>query len=138
MSSRNEIGVCECCGAKKVEYRHGLSKSLLRPLVRFSRYGSGYHNPSDMKGMTHSQLANWQKLSYWGLIEKAPDETGKGGFWRITPAGWSFLKGRNPLAKYVWTFRGEWVRGDGPAMLVSEVTGGWKYRPEYAREARPV
>lgn len=138
MSARNEIGECEYCGAKMVEYRHTLSKSLLRPLVRFSRLGKGYHSPSKQEKMTHSQLANWQKLRYWGLIAKAPDETGKGGYWEITELGWGFLRGEYRVQKYAWTYRGDWRRFDGETQTVDQITGGWKYRPDYAREAVPV
>ena len=41
------------------------------------------------------------------------------------------------MRKKVWTYRGEFVRWDGGQVHITDVAGGWKYRPDYAREGRP-
>jgi hypothetical protein len=37
----SELELCEHCGAKLVEYRHGLSKGLMRSLYKLARAGGG-------------------------------------------------------------------------------------------------
>ena len=135
--SRNNFEYCECCGAKLVEYKHSLSKSLLRALVIFMQDSGGAWMQLKDTRLSHNQRCNFPKLRYWGIIDKVTDPDGKGVNWAITKAGWAFLEGRHAVCKHAWTFRGEWIRGEGEALKIDEITGGWKYRPEYAAEALP-
>lgn len=130
--------ICETCGAKVVEYKHGLSKGLVRVLYIIARGGKVGEtiSMSDLK-LTYSQRCNSQKLRYWYLIEKVHDQLSKGGDWRVTNRGSEFLQGIISLPQYVWTFHGEQVRYEGKYRFVDETTGGWKWRPDYAREAIP-
>ncbi len=134
-----DVKRCPHCDAKMVEYKHSLSKSLARVLYRISQHldaNREFHVGSC--NLTNSQINNLQKLRYWGIIEKRADEKRKGGYWRVTDVGLWFMEGRTVLRKYVWTYRGEFVRFDGPQVLISELTDGWKYRPDYARESVPA
>ena len=80
---------CAHCGAKMVEYKHGLNKGLvvgLRAIAKAGWTGSAV----DLKGLhlTHSEWDNFQKLRYWDLVSKVGGK--KGGKWRITErSGWS-------------------------------------------------
>lgn len=130
--------ICEECGAKVVEYKHGLSIGLVRVLylmARAAEHGYPVHM-ADLK-LTYSQRCNSQKLRYWYLIEKVGDPDGKGGDWLVTQRGREFLKGAISLPKNVWTFRGDTVRYEGRSRYIEQVTDGWKWRPDYAREAIP-
>ena len=128
---------CECCGAKLVKYKHSLSKSLLRCLYIPSALGYKSFNPGELD-MNYNQRANFQKLQYWGLVERCDQDKAKGGDWRITEKGWFFLRGEIKVHKIAWTFRGKLERYDGEEVSVMEVTGGWRYRPDYARERAPL
>ncbi len=130
--------ICGECGAKVVEYKHGLSKGLVRVLYIIAKYRQvgGTVAMSDLK-LTYSQRCNSQKLRYWHLIEKVGDQDGKGGNWRVTHAGSEFLQGIRSLPQFVWTFHGDPIRYEGRYRYVDETTGGWKWRPDYAREAIP-
>jgi hypothetical protein len=130
--------ICETCGAKVVEYKHGLSKGLVRVLYLIAQAGlpGSTISMSEVK-LTYSQRCNSQKLRYWYLIEKVHDELSKGGDWRITQRGSDFLQGKISLPQYVWTFHGEQVRYEGRYRYIDQVTGGWKWRPDYGREAIP-
>ncbi len=134
-----EAKLCRHCGAKMVEYPHTLSRSLARVIFRIChniRPGDpGFHVGSC--GLTNSQINNLQKLRYWGLIAKARDASAKGGHWKLTDLGLAFASGRIQIRRKVWTYRGEFVRFDGDQINITDVSAGWKYRPEYAREARP-
>lgn len=135
--SKKIIGKCECCGADLIEWTHGLTKGLLRALERFSRFGDGFHNPADPRlKLNHNQLANWQKLRYWKLIE-GDEVNPKSGEWRITTLGWLFLANELKTHKKVVTFRAVVQRYEGDLVSVVQVTDGWWLRPDYIREARP-
>jgi len=130
--------ICEHCGAKVVEYKHGLSKGLLRTLFKMAK-AQQLKAPVSMcdLDLTYSERCNAQKLKYWGLIVKAGDPTGKGGDWYVTLAGKEFLRGDTVLRHSVWTYRGEVMRFEGRLQDISTITGGWRWRPDYAREAEP-
>lgn len=127
---------CNHCGAKVVEYKHSLSKGLLRGLFKLAQNGGGPINIRTI-GMTVDQLTNFQKLRYWGLVAKSDPENPKGGDWNITSLGWEFIKGQIRVNKSVWSFRGSFVRFDGELVSFEGVTDGYKYRQDYAEEARP-
>lgn len=126
---------CPHCGSKMVEYKHSLSKGLLRALVKFARRGTGIVNLNDCN-MSLSERTNFYKLKYWGLLDKASDNE-RGGEWLMSALGWSFVKGETQLRKLVWSYRGAFARFDGNRVFIQDVTDGWKYRPDYAREAVP-
>lgn len=130
--------ICETCGAKVVEYKHGLSKGLVRVLYIIAKYrqAGGAVPMADLK-LTYSQRCNSQKLRYWYLIEKVGDADSKGGNWRVTQRGADFLQGKISVPQFVWTFHGEQIRYEGRYRYIDQVTGGWKWRPDYAREAIP-
>jgi hypothetical protein len=130
--------LCPHCDAKMVEYCHSLSKSLARVIYRITQNldrERRFHVGSI--GLTNSQINNTQKLRYWDIIAKEPDASAKGGHWKLTDAGLAFAQGRIPMRKKVWTYRGDVVRFEGGEVWIMDVAGGWKYRPDYAREGRP-
>ena len=129
---------CPHCDAKMVEYKHGLSKGLARSLYRISQHldsNNEYHIAEC--SLTYSQRENSRKLKHWKIIEKLGDKDSKGGRWRVTDVGMEFLKGHIMLRKYVWTYRDEFVRFAGDRVYITELTDGWKYRPDYVRESVP-
>lgn len=128
---------CDHCGAKMVEYKHTLSKNLLRGFARIvkSVEPALTFQFKDCAFLSYSQASNMQKLRYWGMIQKADDETKKGGDWIITPLAIKFLKGELSLPVAVWSYRATWVRDEDATKTIEQITDGWKYRPEYAAEA---
>ncbi len=129
---------CPTCDAKMVEYPHSLSRGLARVIFRICQnlgVDRDFHVGSC--DLTNSQINNTQKLRYWGIIAKAPDASAKGGNWILTDVGLAFAQGRIPMRKKVWTYRGDVVRFEGGEVYIMDVAGGWKYRPDYAREGRP-
>lgn len=119
-----------------VEYKHGLSKSLMRCLVKLCDAGGGPLNISDDITLTKSQYTNVAKLAYWSITEKANPHGGeRGGVWKVTRIGWQFIRGEISLPKWVRVYRGDVVKKSARGIYFDEVTGGWKYKPQYAREA---
>tara|TARA_R110000803_G_scaffold142564_2_gene208827 strand:+ start:162 stop:608 length:447 start_codon:yes stop_codon:yes gene_type:complete len=127
-----DVKCCEHCGAKVVEYKHSLSKSLVRCLYVAAKEGRQSFNPNNLK-LNYTQKSNFQKLKYWNLICKIGNE--KSGDWKITNFGWDFLEGNKVAQKSVFTFRGNVVRYEGDYIDIIKITGGWKHRVDYVNEA---
>lgn len=135
-----EKETCPHCGASMVEYKHGLSKGLLIGLLRLFEKG----RPVNLKflQLSRNQWDNFQKLRYWGLVEKyrvknPNSDEQKGGVWTITAAGIDFCTGKLAVPRYVWTYRGDAKRFDGVPVKIADVDEGYRKRLDYAREAVP-
>lgn len=131
-----ENKTCEHCGAKIVEYKHNFSSALAVGLYRLYQENRAINIKH--LGLTRNQWDNFQKLRYWGLVQKAIDETGKriGGCWSITPLGTAFIEQGIGVSKYVWTYRGETVRFEGDTCFFKDVHPvAYKQREQYAEEA---
>ena len=127
---------CECCGAKMVEYRHSFNYALAFCLHRIYLE----ENPVNIKTLDlHTyQWNNFQKLQYWGLVEKAFDHSGDRikGMWSITERGIKFVEGRIKIRKSVWTYRSEPLRADGNEILFDDVHDkSFKRASTYAEES---
>lgn len=132
----SEKKICECCGAKIVEYRHAFSESLA--ICLYKLYEANAVVNIKHLGLTRNQWDNFQKLRYWGLVVKATDEKGKriGGYWSITLSGVAFIEEGTGITKSVWTYRGETVRFEGDTVFFKDKhLAGYTQREEYAEEA---
>lgn len=139
---------CDCCGNKITAYTHNLNKPLvsaLRQLVDFYQDTQIDHRVSgkvcnlakDLK-LTHNQLANFQKLQYFGLVQDT-----KGG-WYPTQLGIDFINGVERVYSPVATFKSEvlpfsheaWKTHSKPVLVgVKEIDEtSYKQREEYASE----
>ena len=120
-----------------VEYRHTFSNALAEGLWRLYRHGASVNIKH--LNLTRNQWDNFQKLRYWGLVEKSRENDGQriGGEWRITAAGRAFVLGQTEIQRCVWTYRGERVRYEGATVQFRNFHEGYKKRPDYAREAKP-
>lgn len=70
---------CECCGHKLTAYTHSLNKPLvngLRQLVDWYEREKKICNINNDLVLTHNQIANFQKLKHFGLV----DLIQRGGF----------------------------------------------------------
>ena len=127
--------ICECCGAKVVEYKHTLNAGLVSALYELSLYDK----PMALTdiNITRNQWTNFQKLRYWRLVAKELHADGTGtGNWYVTPHGMDFIANITPVHKNVWTFRGDAIRNDGELVRFSDLYDPrYKQRVEYAREA---
>lgn len=133
---KREPEFCHYCGAKMKEYPFTLRKGIVRALVKwYKKNGLEYGKKADVK-LSRGEYSNWAHLRYWGLIEALPGD-GRGGTWRVTQKGLDFITGKISLRKKVWTWRNKIQREEGQLTYIQDVTDGWKYRPDYAREGRP-
>jgi hypothetical protein len=127
---------CDHCGAKIVEYKHSFSAALAHGLYELFCV----KEPINIKylGLTRNQWDNFQKLRYWGLVEKAVNEEGRriAGHWSMTEKGIDFIKGRITIPKSVWTFRGDSVRFEGDSCYFLDVHDtSYQQREDYVNSA---
>lgn len=92
----------------------------------------GYSRPANLRliGLTKTEYTNFQKLQYWGLVEKL----NKGGLWQVTARGREFVAGSVAVPKYVWTYRGKTVRQSGELIFVNNVSSVTRQREDYAAD----
>lgn len=120
-----------------VEYKFTLNKGLARCLFKLNRKSNSDFVEIRTIGLTTSEWTNFQKLRYWNLIEKKiEDDTGKGGYWRISEIGIRFLTGKIQLPKSVIMYRNNKVRNEGELLSFKDITGGYEYRSDYVEQAR--
>lgn len=127
--SKKKGEVCPHCGAKVVEYRHGFNKVLASALIKLSK-APGPVAIKDL-GMSHSELANLQKLSYWSLIENP-----RLGVWGLTENGRRFMDGRSLIHEFVWSYRGEFRRFEGDLISFKDRHPNPDQRPDYQEQVR--
>jgi hypothetical protein len=120
-----------------VEYRHAFTAALAQGLYLMYRRNRAVN--LKVLGLTRNQWDNFQKLRYWGLVEKAERADGKriGGAWRITQHGIDFIERRVSVQRAVWTYRGERVRFEGDPTTFEAVHGPYMTRPDYSDQSRP-
>ena len=143
---------CECCGGKVTAYTHQINKSLasaLRQLVKFYQDSQIDERIAGMScslqkdlNLTHNQLANFQKLKYFGLVTN----TGLSGKWLPTELGIKFIAGEAKVLTPVATLGGQvlphgtkaWDTHKGKIKEVSvydlDAEIFYKKREEYAEE----
>jgi hypothetical protein len=131
--------ICECCGAKIVEYKHSFNQSLADSLYKLYEAGGGPININQI-GLSPVQWNNFQKLKYWGLVRKAErnDKSHIGGFWELTRIGYEFIEKGFGIYKNVWTFRGKSTKYEGDTVFFNDLHELYiKTRPDYANESKP-
>jgi hypothetical protein len=129
--------ICECCGAKVVEYKHNFNAALANSLYKIYNFGKPI--AISELSLTRNQWTNFQKLRYWDLVSPLKDKNGKriGSLWEVTTTGVNFVEGKRSIFKYVWTFRGQCDRFEGELITFKEMhEKHYKKRPEYAQEAQ--
>ena len=138
MSSQRKQ-VCDCCKQPLIEHRQMLSTGLVRSLwVAYSMKRKDPFRVAEL-GLTHGDQANWQKLRYWGLVQKEYDAQGHriGGHWSVTDIGEAFLAGLVKVDYAIWTYRGEVVEWEhGKKVGPRDCWEGYRGRRQWAQDAR--
>jgi len=119
--------ICECCGAKIIEYKHGLNKVLIQALVKFYKAG-GKCSIMDFD-MNFNERNNFQKLKHWGIIYRHEGSN----IWEVTKKGRGFLYKENPLPRYVFTYRNKVESFSEERVFIDEVKD-YIHDKEYFRE----
>jgi hypothetical protein len=102
----NEHQRCPYCDAKLNNRTERLTKGLCKTLIKFwhkSLNGTRARHLLKACGFTTSEINNFQKLRYFGLVEK----TSTSGVWRMTPLGEQFAMNCCDVPVYVEVYRNE-------------------------------
>lgn len=124
---------CQHCGQPVMKHKHSLTKSLARILTLIPLM-SEFHLQKHLK-LTKNEYANFQKLKYWGLVEKV---YGKSGYWIVTTLGRKFVFGEISVPRTVITFNNRVIDQSMDVTNMRSAHGFWKTREEYARDSEPA
>lgn len=109
---------CQHCGARLTGRYETLSKALCMVLIKAYvkarlKGKNSLHLQTDLPDLDKNEYNNFQKLRYFGLVMKNPNESNE---WQITKKGVGFLKGETDCAFKVYVFRNEVQRSE-PEMV---------------------
>lgn len=120
---------CEHCGAKVFKYKHSLNSGLAIGLSKLQKKNKS----CSLKelDLTVNQFNNFQKLQYWGFVEKDKSIPGN---WLVTDQGNLFLAGME-FPKTVVTFRGKVVEYLTDKMItIHDLREAYKKKLEYIND----
>lgn len=129
--------ICQHCGAVVAEHKHGLSKGIIRSMYIVAK-AQEIKSPVKLRKLklTYARRANLLKAQYWGMLARGtPDKDS--GEWYITEKGFKFMRGEISMPHYAITFRNEVQTFEGKNLLVTEITDGWSFASDYARDMKP-
>jgi len=122
--------ICSCCGQRMPrKYSHSLNRPLCEALVELY-LAPGHKGVISKLNISHSQINNFHKLRYWGLIESIPGTRE----WIVTELGWLFICGKTEIPICVFTVNNERVDvGSFTRKITGLLSPGWQSRIDYAK-----
>lgn len=132
---------CPHCHQSIQQNKQVFSKALGEILLKAAcayPYGKPFHLQNDLK-LTKSEYCNFQKLRYFGLVEKSYEEgVREGGKWKLTSLTRYFINGsRIPRVK--WTFNNQVVEASKDDLItLSEAIGSFEVPAQWAEKALPM
>lgn len=122
---------CHACGAKVVKYSHNFNSGLAIALTKLKKIG-GKSALKDLD-LTVNQFNNFQKIQYWGLVEKYHEA----GIWKITKDGDKFLAG-GEISKKVLTFRGKRIAFGDEKTTIDKLRKEYLKKADYVKERKGI
>lgn len=123
--NRHEGVECPSCDQFVRVYRRKINSAMARTLITMYHKGGTdefVHTPS-LPGDTHEA----SQLSWWGFIEEEKvlrEDGGRAGYWRVTPAGESWLLNQTKAAKYALVYNSKLLGlDDEESVLVTDALG---------------
>lgn len=96
---------CPCCDQTVKVYKRQINRGIARSLGRmYQLKGLGWVHVPTMIGARSREEG---KLAYWGLAEESTEpreDGGRAGWWRVTPRGERFIRGKIRVPKYAYTY----------------------------------
>lgn len=125
----NNVSICPTCGAKIVEYKHSINRTLVSCLHRLNSLGGRAR--LDKMQLDNTQFANFQKLRYFGLAVP----TNEHNEWQITNLGVWFLQGRIQVSRFVITKNAVVIRKSQEVVFINEVKDCVQYKTNWQAQA---
>ena len=131
---------CPHCKRPYMQNLHTFSKSLAQIILKVTRNnkeGQPFHLQKDMQ-LSSNQYANFQKLQYWGLVEKHYEgNKRRGGYWHLTHKAQYLLDGQ-AIPKSITTFKSEIVSVSKETVIMKEVVGFYDIPNTWAKRQEAV
>jgi hypothetical protein len=126
--------VCSHCGANVRAYKHRLNKGLIKGLLCLYNVEGGVSKIADLP-LTKNEFNNFQKLGFWGLVEKETVGGERTCRWKLTKLGYDFILGRSLVPVWVETFRRARIGNSKEMVGISDlVTVNYKKREDYLND----
>jgi len=96
---------CPCCQQFAKVYRRKINSGMARALIQCYLIGRGQYVHATELGSHETAQLQW-----WGLLEEQPakrPDGGRTGWWRITPLGEDWMRGKARVPKYVAIYDGK-------------------------------
>ena len=113
---------CPCCGKLMRSYAKTLDKRLVGLLKEIVEYGKPTFNARNVFGEDHLKLTDFQKLGYWGFIER----TESNGVWGVKLKAKQFLKGSVTVPKRLWIFNKEVIEEEDIYVHIDNLDDRWQ------------
>ena len=116
---------CPFCGRQTKAYGYDLDKKLIQRLITIADHTNLSKDswwPKEVFGKTDTEF---NKLKYWGLIEKVKSK------WRLTGTGIRFLQKQIIVPKKVWVYDDTTISKDDELVNIEMVEPRWKYLAEH-------
>lgn len=116
---------CPCCTQLAKIYRRKIHATMARHLILMYRADSddGWFHMGTVLGGPYGDAA---KLSYWNLIEEAPErrvDGGRAGWWRVTDRGRAFVERELVVPEYARIYDGRLLSYEGDGVRITDALG---------------
>jgi hypothetical protein len=116
---------CPCCTQLAKVYRRKITSGMAQALIVMWRvHGDAYFHLPSISDRWRSRDESF--LRFWGLIEEATekrDDGGRAGWWRVTPLGVAFVRGRERVPKYARIYDGRRLSLEGELISIFDALG---------------
>ena len=133
--------LCPHCHQAIIVNRHPFSKSMATILLKVAEQkdiGEPFHLQRDVI-LTKSEYANFQKLQYFGLVQKSTlGNKRRWGYWELTPFAYKIITMQATVPAWVGTFNNKVVKKAAYHMLITETWGSHEAPILWARRAEPM
>lgn len=133
----SEKKLCPHCSQPIMEHKHTFSNAIAELFLAVAMsYGEEqpFHLQRDIS-LTKNQYNNFQKLKYWGVIEKHfEDGARRGGYWHLTEKARDVLNGE-PVPKWVKTFNNRVVEKSEQEIFLTQAVGSYDIPETWAKRS---
>lgn len=124
---------CPTCGTSLRVYRHKMNAGLMRGFKELMRVG-GVAKLSELK-LSSIDFTNFQKLKYFGIVQKEFLNGAATSRWCVTEKGQEFFHGVASIPSWVETFQNQVVKESEQTIFIFEkLATKYQKREDYLEE----
>jgi len=123
---------CPCCTQFVKQYKRTLQSTMAVMLISLYKLeretGEEYHHVTEMmRGYSISGSGDFASSRFWGLTEEQKNndnpDTNKSGYWKLTPLGKEFVKGKTEVFSHIKVFNAKHYGFDGKMITIRDALG---------------